>query len=88
MIHPHTGAKIYKKNDIGKKTGGKLSAEHGKYGIDEKTSVSLLPRGQWVCDKSREFRVRKNAPCKFVSPPLYLLCKYHINTIKIPYKYH
>ncbi len=20
--------------------------------------------------------------------PLYLLCKYHINTIKIPYKYH
>ena len=24
-----------------------------------KTSVSLLPRGQWVCDKSRAFRVRK-----------------------------
>ena len=24
-----------------------------------KTSVSLLPRGQWVCDKSREFCVRK-----------------------------
>ena len=36
MIHPHTDAKIYKKNDIGKKTGGKLSAEHGKHGIDEK----------------------------------------------------
>ena len=31
MIHPHTGAKIYKKNDIGKKTGEKLSAEHGKH---------------------------------------------------------
>ena len=42
MIHPHTGAKIYKKNDIGKKTGGKLSAEHGKHGIDEKTSVSFV----------------------------------------------
>ena len=24
-----------------------------------KTSVSLLPHGQWVCDKSRAFRVRK-----------------------------
>ena len=42
MIHPHTGAKIYKKNDIGKKTGGKLSVEHGKHGIDEKTSVSFV----------------------------------------------
>ena len=24
MIHPHTDAKIYKKNDMGKKTGGKM----------------------------------------------------------------
>jgi hypothetical protein len=42
MIHPHMDAKIYKKNDMGKKTGGKLSAEHGKHGIDEKTSVSFV----------------------------------------------
>jgi hypothetical protein len=27
---------------MGKKTGGKLSAEHGKHGIDEKTSVSFV----------------------------------------------
>ena len=42
MIHPHTGAKIYKKNDMSKKTGEKLSVEHGKHGIDEKTSVSFV----------------------------------------------
>jgi len=24
VAHPHMGAKIYKKNDIGKKTGGKM----------------------------------------------------------------
>ena len=42
MAHPHTGAKIYKKNDIGKKKGEKLSAEHGKHEIDEKTSVSFV----------------------------------------------
>ena len=42
MIHPHTGAKIYKKNDMGKKTGEKLSVEHGKHGMDEKTSVSFV----------------------------------------------
>ena len=41
MIHPHTDAKIYKKNDIGKKTGKKLSAEHGKHGIDEKLPFLL-----------------------------------------------
>ena len=34
-----------------------------------KTSVSLLPRGQWVCDKSRAFRVRKKKKklCAFAS---------------------
>ena len=42
MIHPHTDAKIYKKNDIGKKTGGKLSAERGKHGIDEKLISEIL----------------------------------------------
>jgi hypothetical protein len=41
MTHPHTDAKIYKKNDIGKKTGGKLFAEHGKHGIDDKLPFLL-----------------------------------------------
>ena len=44
MIHPHTDAKIYKKNDIGKKTEGKLSVEHGKHGIEEKLPfLSFIP---------------------------------------------
>ena len=32
-----------------------------------KTSVSLLPRGQWVCDKYREFCVRKRKLSGFAS---------------------
>ena len=36
MIHPYTGAKIYKKMIWAKKREGKLSAEHGKHGIYEK----------------------------------------------------
>ena len=31
-----------------------------------KTSVSLLPRGQWVCDKSRAFCVRKEKRNGFI----------------------
>jgi len=27
----------------------------GRKQLMRKTSVSLLPRGQWVCDKSRDF---------------------------------
>ncbi len=37
-----------------------------------KTSVSLLPRGQWVCDKSRAFRVRKKKKKLCVFAPLRL----------------
>jgi hypothetical protein len=41
-----------------------------------KTSVSLLPRGQWVCDKSRAFRVRKKKKKLCVFAPLRLrICK-------------
>ena len=35
--------------------------------LTRKTSVSLLPRGQWVCDKSREFCVRKKKLSGFAS---------------------
>ena len=73
MAHPHTGAKIYKKNDMGKKTGEKLSAEHGKHGTDEKTSVSFV---SFVFVKTH------------LASSFHLRCSSYVNTIKIPYKYH
>ena len=39
---PHECKNIQKKMILAKKRGGKLSAEHGKHGIDEKTSVSFV----------------------------------------------
>ena len=38
----------------------------------KKAFVSLLPRGQWVCDKSRAFRVRKRKKKRMYL--MYLIC--------------
>ncbi len=59
---------------MGKKTGGKLSAEHGKHGIDE-VFVSFV-------DSVLQVHLSSDVP------PLFLPTKLDDNTIIIPLYYH